>query len=412
MSSVFQFVDWVGMESLRNLVNRLEIADAFNTDYNKEFTKEFAVGETVRVKNPQRFLIREGLSYSPQPINRTYTTITCDQVFGVDFEFDSVEQALKMERGEEWFKKEYLEPAMLQISQEIDSRAANFATLNTNNIVGSLVTTPTDTSIAGSARQRLIENACPPGLNKMVIDPGTMTSVVNGTTTLFNPPDEITKQWKTGAVGEARNFDWYESMSLYQTTGGNWQTPSAVTFSSTSLAQGNTIIVNCTTGDTFLAGDVFNIAAVNNVNPKTRRSTGVLKQFVVLANATGASSLATLIISPAITGPGDQYQNVDALPVSTALLTLYPGTTSPSGKTGWNGLVLNRDAFALVGVKLALPKAVEMSVQKRDPKSGIAVRFVRMFDPVQSRMINRFDVLLGFGALYPDNCAVRILSAT
>jgi hypothetical protein len=49
--------------------------------------------------------------------------------------------------------------------------------------------------------------------------------------------------------------------------------------------------------------------------------------------------------------------------------------------------------------------------QKRDPETGIAIRFIRAFDPVQSRMINRWDVVYGFGAMYPDNCAVRILCA-
>ena len=155
MANVFQFVDWVGNESLRVLTNRLEVASMFNTDYNKEFTKEFAVGEDVRVKYPQRFLIRDGLTYSPQPINRRKTDIVVDQPFGIDFEYDSIDQALKMERGEEWFMKEYIVPSMDQIAQEMDSRAANFAWQHANNIVGSLKTTPTDTSLAGAALQRL-----------------------------------------------------------------------------------------------------------------------------------------------------------------------------------------------------------------------------------------------------------------
>jgi len=90
------------MESLRILLNQLEIAQFMNTDYNKEFTKEFAVGETVRVKNPQRFIIRDGLQYQEQAIARNYTTVTCDQIFGVDFQVDSIEEALKMER---WVRK-------------------------------------------------------------------------------------------------------------------------------------------------------------------------------------------------------------------------------------------------------------------------------------------------------------------
>ena len=415
MANVFQIVDWVGNESLRVLMNKLVVAEWFNTDYNKEFTKEFAVGEDVRVKYPQRFLIRDGLTYSPQPINRRKTDIVVDQPFGIDFEYDSIDQALKMERGEEWFSKEYIVPAMDQIAQEMDSRAANYAWSHANNIVGSMKTTPTDTSLAGAALQRLIENAYMPDDLRLITTPASMTSIANGSLTLFNPPPEISKIWKKGAVGEARSFEWFQSMSLYQNTAGVWQVPSAVTVNG-SNQQGTALNINCTSGDTFKTGDVFNIALVNNANPGTRRSTGVLRQLRVTQDATINSTTGTIQISggdgQGIVGPGDQYQNVDSLPTDTALLTLFPGTTSPSGATGWNSLAMGHDAFALVGVKMMLPKAVEMSVQKRDPKTGIAVSFIRAFDPIQRKMVNRFDTLIGFGELYSNACAVRIMSAT
>lgn len=396
------------MEGLRTLVNKLAVSQYFNTDYNKEFTKEFAVGETVRVKLPQRFNVTSGLGYQPQGINRLYTTVTCDQIFGIHFEWDSVEAALKLERGREAVKTELLDPAMEQLAQEIDSRAAAYALANTNNIVGALGTTPTSFDIYGQARARLIENACTPGEKGMIVSPQMMRTIVSNNLTVFNPQNEIAKAFREGYYGHAQGFEWDESMSLYTTTAGTWA--GAVTLSAAPVSGATSLSLTCTTGDTFNAGDVISLAATNNANPVTRRSTGTLKQFVILQSTVGAASAATIQISPAIKGPGDQYQNVDVLPAGNAALTLYPGTTTPNGKSGINGLALNRDAFALVGVKLEVPKACEMSSQARDPKSGISVAFVRMFDPVERKMINRFDVLLGFGNLYPDNCAVRVLS--
>jgi hypothetical protein len=170
--------------------------------------------------------------------------------------------------------------------------------------------------------------------------------------------------------------------------------------------------VTCTTGDTFNKGDVFSIATVFQVNPMTRRKTTTDDQAVRRHAATvGAASAATLQISPAIYGPGSPYQNVDALPLAGAALTLFPGTASPSGKAASTALAIHPHAFALVGVELEMPKAAEVSIQKRDPETGIAVAFIRMFDPIQRKMVNRFDVLLGFGNLYSDECAVRILGA-
>ena len=409
MANTFNYVDWLSMEGLRLLLNKLEVAQFFNTDYSKDYEQEYAVGPTIRVPLPQRFTIRDGLGYTPQPLSRPFTTIAVDQPFGVDFEWDSAEQALKMERGKELIAKNYLEPAMAQIAQEIDSRAANWARLNANNIVGVLGTDPTSFQTINQGRQRMVELACPPSGEKgLCIPPSVNTSLVNAAIQYFNPASDISQQYKNGSIGRNSGFDWYESMSIQSHTAGTWAGAVTVTGAGQS---GSSINVVCTTGDTFNAGDVITFASVYAVNPMTRRrtTTATTKQFVITQASVGVSSAATLQIQPAIAGPGSQYQNVDALPADTAALTLFPGTASPNGKSGINGLFLHRDAFAMVGVKLESPKATEITSQKRDPDTGISVRFIRMFDPVQSKMINRFDVMIGFGNLYSDSCAVRLL---
>jgi hypothetical protein len=418
VANQFQVVDWLCAEALRGLVNKLAVASHFNTDYNKEYTKDFAPGETVRVPLPQQFNVTNGLGYQPQGINRLFTTVTVDQIFGIHFEYDSIEQALKLERGREAFKTNYLDKAMDQLAQEIDSRCALWALQNTNNIVGALGTTPTSFDVYGQARARLIENACPPGDKGMIVTPQMMRTIVTNNLTTFNPQDAVAKAFREGYYGDAQGFEWEESMSLYSQTASNWQTPASVTVNTPPTTGGTSMVVNCTSGDTFLQNDVFSIGSgttglVNNANPKTRRSTGTLKQFVLTQSVTATGSTATIYFqcgTQGIQGPGSQYQNVDALPVANALLTLYPGTTSPNGKSGMNGLAIHRDAFALVGVKLEIPKACEMSSQARDPKTGISVAFFRMMDPLTRKMVNRFDVLIGLGNLYPDNCAVRVLS--
>jgi hypothetical protein len=420
----FVFADWVTMESLRILLNQLEVAQFMNTDYNKEFTREFAVGETVRVKNPQRFIIRDGLGYQEQAIARNFTTVTVDQIFGIDFQWDSVEEALKMERGSDAWRREYIEPAMAQIANEIDTRAALFATNNINNIVGVLGQDPNNMTVFQQARERLIEKACPPEEKGMIIPPSVSTALVPALASFFNPTSEISEQYKEGSMGKLSGFDWYESVNLYKLTAGTAGQGGTFTVNGANQS-GSSLAVNAGAGETLNAGDVISIANVNFVNPMTRRITGPASplgtmQFVVTAPITfiGSGNAADVVqINPPIVGPGgvlpasafSQYQNVDSLPAASAQITLYPGTTAPWGKTGAQALAIHRDAIAMVGVKLSMPKAVELASQTRDRETGISVRFVRMFDPIQSRMINRFDVLLGFGTLYPDNCAVRVL---
>ena len=412
MANVYQTVDWMAMESLDLLVNKLAVCAKFNTSYNKDFTKPFAVGDQIRIKKPQQFTIRDGLGYSAQGINRITTTVNLDQYFGIDFEWDSYEAAVKMERSEAALSKEYLEPAMSQLAQEWESRACLWGYQNANNIVGVLGTDPTSfDATSAAARARLTELGCPAGGERaMVVAPQVMRALKNAAIGYFNPVTDLSKQWRTGIVGSGDGFEWYESVSLYSHTAGSLTaTPTVKT---TSLDGATTLAITCTNGDTLKKGDVIAVNSVNQVNARTRRKlTATKKEFTVGADYTAASSTITAAISPPIYGPGSQYQNVDALPVAGATVTLFPGTSSPNDKVGVNGLAFHENAFAFVSVPFEKPTAAEVSWLKRDPETGVTVRFVRMFDVDASKMKNRFDCFGGFGNLYNDECAVRILGA-
>jgi hypothetical protein len=302
---------------------------------------------------------------------------------------------------------------MATIANSIDRRAALFAYQNTNNIVGQLGVDPTSMTTIMQARQRMIELACPPGEKGLIVTPEINTSMVPALASLFNPTGNVSKQYLEGYIGRLNGFDWYEDVNIYNHTAGTAVTALTVTGAGQS---GSALIVTGTAGQTLLKGDVISIDGVRQVNPQSRAVVGqVNKQFVITQTITLTAGPDTINIQPAIEGPavypGGLYQNVDALPASGAAITLFPGTVAPSGKTGSQNLALHRDAFALVGVKMANPTAVEMASQQRDPQTGISVAFVRQFDAVQRRMINRFDVLMGFGSLYSDSCAVRLLGA-
>lgn len=411
--NLLEVTDWLCMESLRLLTNPLEVASAFNTDYDDQLDMEFPVGKTFRVPLPDNFLIRNGLDYSPQSIVDRHTDVTCDQIHGVDFEWDTVEGALTMPRSEERIKKKVLVPAMKKQRQEIDSRAANFAMLNTPNIVGILGTNPADfDSIYGAADERLTQLAGNYGDKVMLLGPGTARSLRKSAVSYFNPTDEIAAMFRKGYIGEVTGFgQTYQSMSLYSTTSDLWQ--GTVEVNATLVADASSILLTCTAGDTFTAGTPFQIADVYDVNPMTLRSTGTLKQFNVATSITAVGGTVTVAFYPGIVGPGSPYQNVSAYPVAGADLTQYPGTVGANAgtKVGVNGLAIGRDAFALVGVKLQNPKAssAEIVSQAQDPDTGISVAFLRMFDPVSRKWINRFDSCYGFGRLWADHCAVRCL---
>ena len=69
-SNTFLDTSWISMEPLALLINDLVVAKYFNTEYEKEFKKEFAPGATITVKLPQRFNVVNSMGYAPQGINR------------------------------------------------------------------------------------------------------------------------------------------------------------------------------------------------------------------------------------------------------------------------------------------------------------------------------------------------------
>lgn len=412
MANNFLNTQWVALKVLRLLLNKLVVAEYFNRSWEKEFQQEFAPGSQISVKFPQRFTVNDGMGYAPQGINRLQTPVNLDQWMQVSFEWDDYENAVKLERSEEELEEQYFEPAAAALAQECDSRCATWAANNASMTVGALGTDPTSVTTYYQARQRLEENAAGVlGKRCALISSSMMTSLGSNITTIFHPADEITKAWKDGVIGELGAAMFYESQSLQSHTAGTWA--GAVTVNGANQS-GTSLTVNFTSNDTVKVGDKFSIANVNLVNPMTRRIPGKAanKVFTITQDLTAVGGGADVInFLPPIYGPGSQYQNVDALPANSAAFTLWPGTTSPNGKVGTVGLSLTRQAFAIVGAKLYVPKSVEESGTAQDPDTGLSVRKVKAWDPVRSVQVNRMDSLFGLGNLYQDNGAVVIAGA-
>lgn len=420
MPELFLNTSWISMEVLRNLKNALKVAEYFNHDWEKDYQKAWAVGTTIQVKFPQQFTIRNGLGYNPQGINRISTTIALDEPFGIDFQWDDYEAAVKMERSEEEIREQYLAPAGVQLANEWDSRAALFAKNNCSQIVGALGTDPTSIGFLDQARGRLLQKSGSYLTKKraaLISSSMQNNSINTPVTSLFQPTDAITEAFKEGSMGKLKTFDVFEEQNLYTHTAGTWAGAVTVTGAGQS---GTSLIITGSNGDTIKQGDKFSIANMNFVNPRSRRPPGPLTPQTLTATQdfTLTGGADTITILPAIYGPDpnspdgkSQYQNVDNLPVNGAALTLFPGTTNPNGASGTVGLALTPMAFAIVGMRFYLPKAVEAKSQAEDKATGIPVRFVKAWDAYHSLQINRFDTVGGFGNLYQDNACVGLLGA-
>ena len=222
--------------------------------------------------------------------------------------------------------------------------------------------------------------------------------LVDALKTLFQDGSAISKQYKEGAMGRAAGFDFYENTLLPSHTSGvegglgNYlvNNADASNTDASNLTVGSLIVDTGT--KTITEGDVFTIANVYEVNPESKNSNGVLKQFVVLANAAGAG---TLSISPTIITSGP-YQNVNSVPANNAALT-FAGAAS----TAYKQSLLFQKGFACIAfADLVLPKGTQMA--SRRVFDGVSMRLVQDYDVVKDRILTRIDVLYGFKVLRPQ----------
>jgi hypothetical protein len=235
--------------------------------------------------------------------------------------------------------------------------------------------------------------------------------------TNFNPQGSLGEQFRSGELMSA--LLGFSRVAVDQ----NIRTHTAGTFTgtpkvATSSVNGDTSIVTdgWTAGDTLNPGDVFSIASVYNVNPKNRRSTRVEKRFVVGGSvqltADGGGNMTIPLGGGMVLYDADQqYANINELPVDEDLLTIWPGTSSPSTKGGAQSLAFAPNAFAVAPIELPKMDGCGIAEIVTDPKTNLSLALHRGSNIQTYERISRIDYGCGYAALYPDNEAVRMVGA-
>ena len=221
MANNFVTTNWVSMKILWFLKNSYDVAQNFNSEWESEFGKSFPIGSSAQIKLPQSWLVTSGLAYQEQGISRLVTTVNLDTIRGIHFGWDSYERLVKMERSEKELEESYLYPAGQQLAQQLDSDAANWARLYTNNVVGTLGTDSTTIDFALAAEQVLFALSCPEdGDRNLVLSSSLNRSYVKTNVTQFNPQKEISDMFRKGYIGTAGGWKWMRSNSLVKHTCG------------------------------------------------------------------------------------------------------------------------------------------------------------------------------------------------
>ena len=398
MSNSLLTIDMITRKALAIFENELVITRNVNRAYDDSFAVEGAkIGSTLRIRLPDRALVTDGAALQVQDDNEQYTTLAVSNQKHIGVNFTSAELTMQLDD----FADRVLKPRISQLAASVDADVANsFKSIYQS--VGTPGTTPGTSAVLLAAHQKLNEQAAPMNLRYATVNPAANAGLVEGLKGLFNPQTTISKQFKSGMMGEGvLGYDEINmSQSIKQHTTGDWGT--TITVTSTISTQGATSVGLSFTGSskTWNVGDVFTIAGVFSVNPQTRESTGSLQQFVVTAAATG-SSTATVSVSPAIYTSASALATVNAFPAAGAVVTMLGSATTQYAQN----LVYQKDAITFATADLLLPQGVDMA--SRQVHNGISLRVVRQYDINNDRMPCRIDVLYGYSVIRPQG-AVRM----
>ena len=395
MANSLLTIDMITRKSLAILENNLVLSRNINRQYDDSFAVEGAkIGSSLRIRLPDRALVTDGAALQTQDDNEQYTTLTVSTQKHVGINFTSAELSMQLDD----FADRVLKPRISQLASSIDADVANvFASVG--NSVGTPGTTPATALVMLQAQQKMNEAAAPMSPRYLTVNPAANAALVNGLSGFFNPSDSISRQFKSGMMGE--NVLGYEEVNMSQsvksfTVGSRTATGGTTSAAVTTEGATTIAITGAGASGTIKAGEVFTLSNRSAVNPQTRESTGSLFQFVALADVTlDGSGAGTITVAPMYSA-AHPLANITDLPGSGTAVTFLgaASTTYPQN------IAYHKDAFTLATADLILPQGVDMA--SRANHNGISMRIVRQYDINNDRMPCRVDVLYGYAAIRPQ----------
>lgn len=410
MANTTLTADIIAKEAVMVLDNELVMAKKVFRGYEEDFAKKingYEVGDTISIRKPADFTVRDGATASAQNVVEGKTTIVVDKRKGIDFKFTSQELTLDIKE----LSERVIKPAMVQLANQVDVdlHALYKGVPNWVGTPGELINSFADFA---KGPERLDEGAVPQDDRCSVLSPADHWALVGSQTSLY--VDTIAKPaYRQGDTGRVANIDMYMTQNVATHTTGSRTgtdlvdqalTATTVTWAATKDTGTYTLHIDGTNGatDTVKAGDVFTIANCYDVNPVTKARLGHLKMFVVTADATMASNEGDIVISPPPIGDG-AHKNCD---FAVADLNDDVVTWIGSADTNYRqNMIFNKNAFALVSVPLISPPGA-VDVGRRTYK-GTSVRVIPVYDGITDESMWRLDILYGTKVIDP-RLAVRL----
>ena len=384
----------VTRKALAILHQKLNFVGNVNRTYDSSFAKTGAkIGDSLKIRLPNRFTIRTGATLSTQDVAEESTTLQVATQKGVDTTFSSNELTLSLDD----FADRILEPAMAVLAANIEADALSMYK-DVWNVYDQDATAFALSSMLGG-RKILNDTLTPMDNNRTaLLTTDAAVKFMTDTKGLFQDSNALSKQFKDGVIGRTAGFDVYENTLLVPHTTGTAAKTTTYTVNGAITTNGTAAVTVATGSTTFAIGDVFTVAGCFRVHPETKVSTGVLQNFVVTAAYSGGAG--SLAFSPAVYTSG-ALQNVVAAGMANGSAIVKIG--AGASETLTNNLVFHRDAFAFATADLQMPDGVDFSA--REVYDGISLRIVRQYAISTDTFPCRIDVLYGYKTIRPQMAA-------
>lgn len=410
MSNTTLTADIIAKEAVMILENNLVMGGLVYRGYEDEFDKTvngYKVGETVSVRRPTDFTVRDGKTAVTQDVVEGKIPITVDLQKGVDFKFSS--QDLTLQIGE--LSERVIKPAMIQLANQVDKDL-----MSLYKEIPKHVTIPAggiDSFADFSLAPALMDKCAIPQDDRYAVLCPTDHWALIGSQTALYMQDVAKEAYRRGRTGTVAGCEVYMSQNAPVHTGGSRTTSDLVnetivdgthTWANSKDSTYKTMGVDGMSGatDTVKKGDVFTVADLYDVNPVDKSSLGFLKQFVVMEDATATSNAiaAMKFWPPMILSGAQQTAYLSTGDIDNNAI-VWHGTASTAFT---QNLFFNKNAFALTMVPMVKPPGA-VDVARRTYK-GISVRVIPYYDGTNDDSNWRLDVLYGVDVIDP-RLAVR-----
>lgn len=360
MAAIAFTVPEISKEMVRLLENELVLGKIVGSD--KLDTDRMKSGGITRVRRQAQYLGQDNnlnLSAYQEDAIEGAVNVVMDNTWSNKVTVSALERTLSFDRFSDMILKPNARRAAERIEASIAALYPNFYTFD-----GTPGTVPATFAAVANAGAVFTDAGNAMG-GRVAIHSPTATALLAGSIAATNVQGNNKVALEKAMFGNFAGFDNYQSaFTPTHQVGPLGGSPLVnggaqnVSYSTASVRDSwsQTLVTDGWTAAASLrlrAGDVFQIAGVNSVNPNTKADTGRLQTFTVLANASSdASGNLTCTISPPIITSG-AYQTVSAVPADNAVITIRTGSAN---QTLRQSLLLDPDAIALVTRPLDIPE--------------------------------------------------------